>query len=221
MRFNPKKKIIIVSVIILVTMGILFTIVKFPSTENVEKQQTQKKDSAEDSDIKKSNNKNNSSNQEEITMNEEYSGEKENGSSNENFVSSDNSSSGYNKSTIDENRSNTSQNSTTTNNTTSSVIQQPQSSPPQTEWERFGISEYAYYNTPMNDGEEVAFTGDISVCTAEINRLVNTYYKDGLSGGNSYSINGKYTHSYIGCGINIFINGVKYKYSQVKAMGYK
>ena len=140
---------------------------------------------------------------------------------NENFVSSDNSSSGYNKSTIDENRSNTSQNSTTTNNTTSSVIQQPQSSPPQTEWERFGISEYAYYNTPMNDGEEVAFTGDISVCTAEINRLVNTYYKDGLSGGNSYSINGKYTHSYIGCGINIFINGVKYKYSQVKAMGYK
>ena len=72
----------------------------------------------------------------------------------------------------------------------------------------------------MNVGEEVAFESDISVCDAEINRLINIYYREGMSGGNSYTVNGKYTYSYIGCGINIFINGVKYKYSQIKAMGY-
>lgn len=89
-----------------------------------------------------------------------------------------------------------------------------------TAWEILGISEYDYYNTPNDNEGELAFIGDTSLCKNEINRLVNTYYDDGIDGGNYFTINGKYTYSYLGCGINMFINGKSYTYNQIKSMGF-
>lgn len=92
---------------------------------------------------------------------------------------------------------------------------------PKTAWEQLGISEYEYYNTPMTDGDEVAFKDSIERCEAEVERLKQQYFKQGLSHGNSYDILGKYTHSYIGCGINVSIYGKQYSYQQAVAMGFK
>lgn len=89
-----------------------------------------------------------------------------------------------------------------------------------TEWEKLGISEYDYYNTPNENEGEVAFRGDASLCKNEINRLINLYYDSGIDGGNYYTINGKYTHSYIGCGIKMYMNGNSYTYNQIKSMGF-
>lgn len=89
-----------------------------------------------------------------------------------------------------------------------------------TEWEKLGISEYDYYNTPSDNEGELAFKGDTSLCQNEINRLINQYYDSGIDGGNYYTINGKYTHSYLGCGIKIYINGNTYTYNQIKSMGF-
>lgn len=91
---------------------------------------------------------------------------------------------------------------------------------PLTEWEKLGISEYDYYNTPSDNEGELAFKGDTSLCQNEINRLINQYYDSGIDGGNYYTINGKYTHSYLGCGIKIYMNGNTYTYNQIKSMGF-
>lgn len=91
---------------------------------------------------------------------------------------------------------------------------------PLSAWERLEISEYKYYNTPMVAGDEVVFSGSLSLCEKEVTRLINLYYKQGLSGGNSYEILGKYTYSYIGCGLNVYINGIKYTYAEAKQMGF-
>ena len=55
---------------------------------------------------------------------------------------------------------------------------------PLTEWEKLGISEYDYYNTPSDNEGELAFKGDTSLCQNEINRLINQYYDSGIDGGN-------------------------------------
>lgn len=90
-----------------------------------------------------------------------------------------------------------------------------------TEWEKLGISEYDYYNTPSENEGELAFKGNTSLCQNEINRLVNQYYDSGIDGGNYYTVNGKYTHAYLGCGIKMYMNGNAYTYSQIKSMGFK
>lgn len=89
-----------------------------------------------------------------------------------------------------------------------------------TEWEKLGISEYDYYNTPSENEGELAFKGNTSLCQNEINRLVNQYYDSGIDGGNYYTVNGKYTHAYLGCGIKMYMNGNAYTYSQIKSMGF-
>ena len=99
-------------------------------------------------------------------------------------------------------------------------VQQPEPVREQTEWEKLGISEYDYYNTPSDNEGELAFKGSTSLCQNEINRLINQYYDSGIDGGNYYTINGKYTHSYLGCGIKIYINGNTYTYNQIKSMGF-
>ena len=117
---------------------------------------------------------------------------------------------------------NNSQNSTVNETKTTSTspnssvsIQKPTT--PQTEWEKLGISEYAYYNTPYFDWETVDFknNGD---CEAYIQRNVaaDKYF----TGGNYRIVNGKYTYSYIGCMVYLRHDGEKYTYQQAKAMGY-
>lgn len=89
---------------------------------------------------------------------------------------------------------------------------------PQTAWEKLGISEYAYYNTTL-EGVQPDFRGsDLSVCNAEVSRIGNTYYRQGVNGGNSFTVTGKYTGQYLGCGLKIVINGVEYSYSQAKGI---
>lgn len=225
MKTNRKIVTIIIFIIVLSVVGIIATGKTF-STEKVGKSTTKEKSSIKnvDKNEDKRKNKVDDSSQEEKIENNESIEDVEETTSNYNSISNNNSSSTSNatQNITESNTNNTTiQESIDSNTTNSNVQTTPQISTPQTEWEKLGISEYDYYHTPMNNGEEVAFESDTSVCTAEINRLVNIYFKDGLSGGNSYSVNGKYTYSYIGCGINIFINGVSYKYSQVMAMGYK
>lgn len=89
-----------------------------------------------------------------------------------------------------------------------------------TEWDKLGISEYDYYNMPNDNEGEMVFKGDTSLCQKEINRLVNKYYDLGIDGGNYYTVNGKYTHSYLGCGIKMYMNGNAYTYSQIRNMGF-
>lgn len=228
-----KKKIIMVLLIGLLAIGIVLVIGKLSSTEKVEKNESKTKSSIKNVEKKKDDKENVPSEEEdkqkeeniiENNTNENTSVPNKNSSSSTNNGSS---SSSNNNETTTGSVNTQNDNQTSTSNDISSATQPSQNSsspqnitPPQTEWEKLGISEYAYYHTPMNMGEEVAFESDISVCDAEINRLINAYYREGMSGGNSYTVNGKYTYSYIGCGINIFINGIKYKYSQIKAMGY-
>ena len=109
------------------------------------------------------------------------------------------------------------------NNTTQSnnnQVQEPVVVKELTAWEKLGISEYDYYNTPSDNEGELAFKGSTSLCQNEINRLINKYYDSGIDGGNYYTINGKYTHSYLGCGIKMYMNGKAYTYSQIKSMGF-
>lgn len=220
MKLKTKKWIIIASIIVLVVVALF--IIKISSTEKEKGEKVKKSNFTEIIDKSKSDTKNDGSKEEEQEISDES--KTDNSSS-----KSTNSSNVNNESTVSDN--NTANNKSTVSSSTNSSVPQistPQpdptpsqnTQPVQTEWEKLGISQYEYYHTPMNAGEEVVFEGNESLCTTEINRLVDKYYREGLSGGNSYTINGKYTYSYIGCGINIYINNVKYKYSQVKAMGY-
>lgn len=124
------------------------------------------------------------------------------------------------------NNTNNNQNNSTTQQNNNSKTSDSPASPAQpekelTEWEKIGISEYDYYNTPNDNEGELAIKEDISLCKNELNRLLSAYYDDGFDGGNTFTINGKYTHSYLGCGINVYINGKTYTYNQIKSMGYK
>ena len=120
------------------------------------------------------------------------------------------------------NESNNSQTNSSSNQNNSNNYIPPTPEPVKelTEWEKLGISEYDYYNTPSDNEGELAFKGSTSLCQNEINRLVNTYYDSGIDGGNYYTVNGKYTHSYLGCGIKMYMNGNSYTYSQIKSIGF-
>ena len=126
-----------------------------------------------------------------------------------------------NNSNNESNNSQTNSNSNQ-NNSNNYVTPTPAPEPVKklTEWEKLGISEYDYYNTPSDNEGELAFKGSTSLCQNEINRLVNIYYDSGIDGGNYYTVNGKYTHSYLGCGIKMYMNGNAYTYSQIKSMGF-
>ncbi len=121
-----------------------------------------------------------------------------------------------------ESNNNTSSSNTSNNSVNNYIPQAPVSESVRelTEWEKLGISEYDYYNTPSDNEGELAFKGNTNLCQNEINRLVNKYYDSGIDGGNYYTINGKYTHSYLGCGIKMYMNGNIYTYNQIKSMGF-
>lgn len=222
---KEKRVLILLAIVIIVlvaVLGIVFlynsknkTIESKNNIKESTKERTKKENKEEIDSTEEINNSNQEKDRSSTTKNKNSNSTvKNNNSSSTTTTSKENSS--------EKNNNITNNNSSTQTQQPSPPAQVPQEQPkPKTEWEKLGISEYDYYNTPMIVGEEVVYKGDISLCNAEIDRLVNAYYREGLSGGNSYTVNGKYTYNYIGCGINMFINGVKYKYSQVKTMGYK
>ena len=226
-----KKKIVILVVIsVLVLCVIGFGVNRIFFQDNSEVVESKKETKIKDNDTKK-NEQEKEDDSEEQEVKEENTDKLSVESEKESTVSSNNS-----KSNTSSNSSSYNSQSQTTNNSSGiSTSQQAPSTPqtppvesqvpsqeqkPLTAWEQLGISKEEYYNTPLIAGDEVAFSGDISVCEAEIDKLQSKYYKQGLSGGSSYDVIGKYTHSYIGCGLNVNINGVKYSYSQAKAMGF-
>ena len=214
-----KKKIVIlvvISVLVLCVIGFGVNKIFFQdNSEIVESKEIQEKEeSSEEQEVK-----------EESTDNSSVENEEENTvSSNDSKSDNSSNSSSYNSQSQTTNNSSsvsTSQETPSTPQTPPTESQTPpQEQQPLTAWEQLGISKEEYYNTPLIAGDEVAFSGDISVCEAEVDSLIAKYYKQGLSRGNSYDVIGKYTHSHIGCGLNVYINGVKYSYSQAKAMGF-
>lgn len=153
-----------------------------------------------------------------------YSNDISTSKSSKNNMESNNAS---NSNVINNNSNNESNNNPASSNTNNNPVNNyiPQTPTPEpvrelTEWEKLGISEYDYYNTPSDNEGELAFKGSTSLCQNEINRLVNKYYDSGIDGGNYYTINGKYTHAYLGCGIKMYMNGNAYTYSQIKSMGF-
>lgn len=229
---EKKKIIVLVVIFVLVLCAIGFGVNRIFFQDNSEIVESKEEKKNRDNDTKK-NEQEKEDNSEEQEVKEENIDESSVESEEESTVSSNNSKS--NTSSNSSSSSYNSQSQTTNNSSSISTSQQAPSTPqippaesqvpvqeqkPLTAWEQLGISEVEYYNTPLTAGDEVAFSGDISVCEAEVNRLVSTYYRQGLSGGNSYDVIGKYTHSHIGCGLNVYINGVKYSYSQAKAMGF-
>lgn len=229
---EKKKIIVLVVIFVLVLCAIGFGVNRIFFQDNSEIVESKEEKKNRDNDTKK-NEQEKEDNSEEQEVKEENIDESSVESEEESTISSNNS-----KSNISSNSSSSSYNSqsqTTNNSSSISTSQQAPSTPqtppaesqvpvqeqqPLTAWEQLGISKEEYYNTPLIAGDEVAFSGDISVCEAEVDSLIAKYYKQGLSRGNSYDVIGKYTHSHIGCGLNVYINGVKYSYSQAKAMGF-
>lgn len=216
------KKRKIIFIIILIVGVLIFTSIfyfnsKSKTLESTSKKTLEKK-AINKSKNKSSENKNTTKNQ--TTENKEKSSEKQESSkkdsTNKNFSKKNNSNSSNQS---NNNTSQSSNNNSSTQSQNQTTSQQVQTSPKvQTEWERLGISEYDYYNTPSHNEGELAFKGAISQCTNEKNRLINLYYDKGIDGGREYTINGEYTHSYLGCGLNIIMNGRSYKYSEIIAM---
>lgn len=99
-----------------------------------------------------------------------------------------------------------------------SADQQPKQAPvptiPKTEWERLGISEYDYYNTPMFTWEERAYS-NINDCMNEASSINQRY---GFVTNYGY-VSGKYVDT-IGCWVKVYVNGNKYYLSAFKALGY-
>ena len=229
---EKKKIIVLVVIFVLVLCAIGFGVNRIFFQDNSEIVESKEEKKNRDNDTKK-NEQEKEDNSEEQEVKEENIDESSVESEEESTVSSNNSKS--NTSSNSSSSSYNSQSQTTNNSSSISTSQQAPSTPqippaesqlpvqeqkPLTAWEQLGISEVEYYNTPLTAGDEVAFSGDISVCEAEVDSLIAKYYKQGLSRGNSYDVIGKYTHSHIGCGLNVYINGVKYSYSQAKAMGF-
>lgn len=227
---KKKKIIVLVVIFVLILCAIGFGVNRIFFQDNSEIVESKEEKKNRDNDTKK-NEQEKEDNSEEQEAEEESIDESSVESEEESTVSSNDS-----KSDNSSNSSSYNSQSQTTNNSSSvSTSQQapstpqtpptesqtpPQEQQPLTAWEQLGISKEEYYNTPLIAGDEVAFSGDISVCEAEVDSLIAKYYKQGLSRGNSYDVIGKYTHSHIGCGLNVYINGVKYSYSQAKAMGF-
>lgn len=216
------KKRKIMFIIILIVGIFSFTSVIFFNSKSKTLESTNKK-ILEKKVINQSKNKsseNKNTTKDQTVEKKENSNEKQENSKKDS--TSKDSSKKNNSSSSNQSSSNTSQNnnqsSTTTsqNQVTSVQVQTPPKA--QTEWERLGISEYDYYNTPAHNEGELAFKGDISLCTNEKNRLTNLYYDKGIDGGREYTINGEYTHSYLGCGLYLIMGGQKYTYSQIISM---
>lgn len=83
----------------------------------------------------------------------------------------------------------------------------------QTEWEKLGISEYDYYNSPGPNEGQIAFRGAESECERIATDITNTYgfvthYGDVKS----------YSERYIGCWITVHLpNGNRMFYNEFKA----
>ena len=227
-----KKIILIVISLILVASATSFLIIKINSKVETSQSKISLKDKKNTISSKKmksnnTNDKKSSDTKETKNGDVETSSKKNNDNketANTNLKSSNSNvninTNNYNKTDSGENNSSQSSNNQSSKNTTSSSNPVPVHERSLTEWEKLGISEYDYYNTPSDNEGELAFKGDMSLCQNEINRLVNKYYDSGLDGGNYYTINGKYTHSYLGCGIKMYMNGQAYTYNQIKSMGF-
>lgn len=215
-----KKRKIMFVIILLVTIFGLSSILYFNS-KNKNLKNTDKKISEKNiiNQAKKKNSKNENTIKDQTIENEETSSKNQDESQKDSLNKN---SSKQESNSSNQVSNNTSQTTTTTSATTDqkqTTSQQVQTPPRvQTEWERLGISEYDYYNTPAHNEGEIAFYGDISLCIGEKNRLTDLYYDKGINGGREYTVNGEYTHSYLGCGLYIIMNGKSYKYSEIIAM---
>lgn len=213
------KKIIITAVIFLVSITAIFNLSKVEKKEmkketkqtlvNYNKKEKKKNSKSEDIDSENINTENVEINDSEVNETKGASAIDENNNTGNNSNNNNN-----------QNNSTTQQKNNKNSITSDSAATPIQPEKVLTEWEKIGISEYVYYNTPNDNEGELAIKGDIRSCKNELNRLLNTYYDNGFDGGNTFTINGKYTHSYLGCGINVYINGKTYTYNQVKSMGY-
>ena len=185
------------------------------NSETIKKEKTKKEDDLiDDSQNDETNNEDygDSNSSDDVSINK----------SNKNNMGTNNASHSNVVNNNSNNESNNSQTNSSSNQNNSNNYIPPTPEPVKelTEWEKLGISEYDYYNTPSDNEGELAFKGSTSLCQNEINRLVNTYYDSGIDGGNYYTVNGKYTHSYLGCGIKMYMNGNSYTYSQIKSIGF-
>lgn len=212
-----KKKIIFIAIIFFVGISTVISIRYFDSeNKNIESS----KKILEKKQIKRSKTKNSEdkkSNKNEVIENENDTRKDSNNTDSSKQNNNNNKSTNSNSVNKDTSQNNNSTSTTTSENQPTS---QPEQTPPKvyTEWEKLGISEYDYYNTPSENEGELAFKGNGNLCQNEINRLINLYYDKGIDGGRHYTINGKYTHSYLGCGIYIKMNGKEYKYSEIVTM---
>lgn len=205
------KKIIIIAVIFLVSLVAIFNLSKIDKKEM--KQETKQTSVNSNKKEKKKNSKSEDIDSENINT--------ENVEINDSEVNETKDASAIDENNNTGNNSNNNNNKNNKNSITSDSVSTPiQLENVLTEWEKIGISEYAYYNTPNDNEGELAIKGDLSLCKNELNRLLNAYYDNGFDGGNTFTINGKYTHSYLGCGINVYMNGKTYTYNQIKSMGY-
>lgn len=116
---------------------------------------------------------------------------------------------------------NTATNDIAQNNAVNSVPTpaQVQQRRPQTEWEKLGITEYEYNNTPANSSDEINFK-NIAECQSEANRI----NQRGRAEKKNFVANYGYTPgAYVdvaGCWVKIWVDGVKYKYSQFVSAGF-
>ncbi len=118
------------------------------------------------------------------------------------------------------NTKNNKQSSSTINNsnpiTTKTEIPQTSAQPVTlTEWEKLGISEYDYKHTKLFSWEEIAFD-KIEDCQREAQRINNQY-----SFVTNYGdVVGKYVN-YVGCWIEVYVNGNPYYLNEFRALGYQ
>ena len=140
--------------------------------------------------------------------------EKKSGSSEK---KSNNSSNGNKKNNTPTNTQNNQSNQSqpTNNNSTPSQPKTQTNTQPVREltaWEKLGISEYAYYNTPEFSWERVDFKSN-DQCNAWIERKYN---EEKIIGGSYRIVNGKYTRSQIGCMVYGWDeNGTEYTPAQI------
>ena len=104
---------------------------------------------------------------------------------------------------------------TTSNTNTSSISSVPEPQKPQTAWDKLGISEYEYYNTPMIAGDYKDFNN-----SSQCSRFLDIIESDLDLLGGYQDVLGKYTGGVIGCRIRIYIDGNVYSLSQFKNTQY-
>ena len=93
--------------------------------------------------------------------------------------------------------------------------QLPQTPPPQTAWDKLGISEYDYYNTPLIAGDYKDFNN-----SSQCSRFLDIIESDLDLLGGYQDVLGKYTGGVIGCRVRIYIDGNVYSLSQFKNTQY-